>query len=248
MKESVVMKLGTCLLVMMAMLTAAPALAEDADDAEPSTVELTTEAERLAYAIGINMSRNIVQIFGERRDEVDFDLIEAAFQDGLRGRIPALDEDEVRATLQAWQQGEMERQQSVQREAAVDNLERSQEFLEANLSEEGVQVTESGLQYRVTDAGEGESPGPTDQVRVHYEGRLINGTVFDSSIQRGQPIDFPVNGVIPGWTEALQMMKPGAKYELFIPPHLAYGEQGAGGTIPPNAALIFEVELLAVNP
>jgi FKBP-type peptidyl-prolyl cis-trans isomerase FklB len=243
-----VKNLGTCLLVMTAMLIAAPAVTEEADDAEPSSVELTTEEERLAYAIGINMSRNIVQVFGDRRDEIDFDLIEAAFQDGLRGRIPALDEDEVRRTLQAWQQGEMERQQSVQREAAVDNLQRSQEFLEANQSAEGVQVSDSGLQYRVIEAGEGESPGSTDQVRVHYEGRLINGTVFDSSIQRGQPIDFPVNGVISGWTEALQMMKPGAKYELFIPPHLAYGEQGAGGTIPPNAALIFEVELLAVNP
>lgn len=242
------MRLGTSVLVMGAMLLAAPAVSEDAEDAEPSTVELTTEEERLAYAIGINMSRNIVQVFGERRDEIDFDMIEAAFQDGLRGRTPALTEDEVRMTLQAWQQGEMERQQSAHNEAAVNNLERSQEFLDANRSEEGIQETDSGLQYRVIEEGAGESPGPDDQVRVHYEGRLTNGTVFDSSFQRGQPATFPVGGVIPGWTEALQMMKPGAKYELFIPPALAYGEQGAGDRIPPNSALVFEVELLEVNP
>ena len=242
------MKFGTSMLVMAALLVAAPVVAEEADDAEASTVEVTTDQERLAYAIGINMSRNIMQVFGERRDEVDFETIIAAFSDGLSERVPAMTDDEVRETLQAWQMGEMERQTGAQREEAMGNLERSNAWLEQNLGEEGVQVTASGLQYRVVEEGAGESPTMSDTVQVHYEGRLINGTVFDSSYQRGEPIAFPVDGVIPGWTEALQMMKPGAKYELFIPANLAYGEAGAGGAIPPNSALIFEVELLAVNP
>lgn len=234
---------------MGAMLLAAPAVAEEAEEQEPSPVELTTDEERLAYAIGLNMSRTVLQIFGERRDEIESDVLVEAMRDGLLDRAPAMTEEEVRSTLQTWQQAEMQRQQEAQQEAAGGNLERSQEFLEANLSEEGIQVTDSGLQYRVIEEGAGESPGPDDHVQVHYEGRLINGNVFDSSFQRGQPATFPVGGVIPGWTEALQIMKPGAKYELFIPPNLAYGAQGAGGgTIPPNSALVFEVELLAVNP
>lgn len=122
------------------------------------------------------------------------------------------------------------------------------EFLAANKERSGVKITASGLQYEVLTEGEGESPIATDRVAVHYEGRLTDGTVFDSSYQRGEPAVFPLNQVIPGWTEGLQLMKPGAKYRFTLPPELGYGAQGAGGVIPPNAVLQFDVELLAIAP
>ena len=120
-------------------------------------------------------------------------------------------------------------------------------FLAANAKKEGVVTTSSGLQYKVLKSGTGESPRLTDRVKVHYQGTLIDGTVFDSSIQRGQPITFPVNAVIPGWVEALQMMKVGDKWQLFIPAKLAYGDRSPGAAIPPNSTLIFEVELLGIE-
>jgi FKBP-type peptidyl-prolyl cis-trans isomerase len=242
------MKFANCMLVMTALLLAAPAVAEETEEAEASTVELTTDEARLSYAIGVNMSRTVLQAFGDRTDAIDFETMAAGLIDGLKGRSPAMTANEMESVIQEWFNADMERQMAAREEAAVDNLSQSSAWLEQNLGEDGIQVTASGLQYRVIEPGEGESPGAADRVSVHYEGRLINGTVFDSSYQRGQPATFGVNQVIPGWTEALQMMKPGAKYELFIPPALAYGEAGAGGAIPPNAALIFEVELLAVNP
>jgi len=128
-------------------------------------------------------------------------------------------------------------------------LEKGKAFLEENASKEGVKVTESGLQYKVLEEGDpaGKSPSATDTVEVHYRGTLIDGTEFDSSYKRGQPLSFPLNRVIPGWTEGMQFMKEGAKYQFFIPSHLAYGPQGAGGIIGPNETLIFEVELLKVR-
>jgi FKBP-type peptidyl-prolyl cis-trans isomerase len=126
------------------------------------------------------------------------------------------------------------------------NLEKSMAFLADNKTKEGVVTTESGLQYKIITPGAGEYPQATDQVRVHYHGTFINGEVFDSSMDRGEPIVFGVSQVIPGWTEALQLMQPGARWMLFIPPDLAYGEQGAGGVIGPNTALVFEVELIEI--
>ena len=127
------------------------------------------------------------------------------------------------------------------------NVEAGQKFLAENGKRDGVVTTATGLQYEVLAEGSGDSPKETEQVTVHYHGTLIDGTVFDSSVERGQPATFPVNGVIPGWVEALQLMKPGAKYKLFIPSNLAYGERGAGGSIGPNATLIFEVELISIG-
>ncbi|MFQ5448203.1 MAG: FKBP-type peptidyl-prolyl cis-trans isomerase, partial [Saprospiraceae bacterium] len=127
------------------------------------------------------------------------------------------------------------------------NLEEGRAFLEANKKREGVHVTESGLQYEILKEGSGPTPKAEDKVRVHYHGTLIDGTVFDSSVERGEPITFPVTGVIKGWVEALQMMQAGAKWKLFIPSNLAYGERGAGAQIGPNAVLIFEVELLGIE-
>ena len=128
----------------------------------------------------------------------------------------------------------------------MTNLKAGEDFLAANAKKEGVKTTASGLQYKVIKSGSGPSPKPTDTVKVHYNGTLIDGTVFDSSIRRGSPATFPVNGVIPGWTEALQLMKVGDKWQLFIPAKLAYGEQGPG-PIGPNATLIFDVELLGIE-
>lgn len=129
----------------------------------------------------------------------------------------------------------------------MSNLEKAEAFLEENKGKDGVQTTASGLQYIEVKAGNGNTPGPSDTVQVHYRGTLIDGKEFDSSYRRGQPIEFPVNGVIAGWTEALQLMKEGAEWKLFIHPKLAYGERGAGGVIGPNEALIFDVELLKVK-
>ena len=127
------------------------------------------------------------------------------------------------------------------------NQEEGSKFLSENAQQEGVVSLPSGLQYKVIETGEGDQPGPSDVVKVHYEGRLIDGTVFDSSIQRGVPAEFPVNRVIAGWTEALQLMTVGSQWELYIPADLAYGAQGAGGVIGPNATLIFKVELLDIH-
>ncbi|MFZ4543892.1 MAG: FKBP-type peptidyl-prolyl cis-trans isomerase [Saprospiraceae bacterium] len=128
------------------------------------------------------------------------------------------------------------------------NVEKGKKFLDENKKRSGIVVLPSGMQYEILKAGTGPKPGPTDKVKTHYHGTLIDGTVFDSSVQRGEPIEFPVNGVIKGWTEALQLMPTGSKWKLYIPSDLAYGERGAGGSIGPFETLIFEVELLAVNP
>ena len=131
---------------------------------------------------------------------------------------------------------------------AETDLEKGEAFLKENAKKEGVKTTASGLQYKVIKEGEGKSPKATDTVKVNYEGKLIDGKIFDSSYKRGEPIEFPLNGVIPGWTEGVQLMKEGATYEFVIPSKLAYGERGApGGTIPPNATLIFKVELIQVK-
>ena len=132
-------------------------------------------------------------------------------------------------------------------EAAGPNKIEGQKFLEANMLKEGVTTTASGLQYKVIKAGSGNKPKATDTVTVHYQGTLVNGTEFDSSYRRGQPVSFPVNGVIPGWTEALQLMEAGAKWQIVIPSNLAYGDRGAGPQIGPNATLIFEIELISIQ-
>ena len=151
------------------------------------------------------------------------------------------------AAMNALQARKMKEQQAAQTKALEENQAAGAKFLEDNKARDGVVVTESGLQYEVITQGEGESPDENDKVNVHYHGTLPDGTVFDSSIERGEPISFPVNGVIKGWTEALQLMKVGDKWKLFIPSDLAYGARGAGPKIGPNQALVFEVELLGVE-
>lgn len=188
--------------------------------------------ERLSYSYGLMIARQLT----ERGIEIDFDQFSSAFRAVQSGGEVLLNEDEVSAAFD-----EME-------EAKTTAAKKEgQEFLEENGKKEGITTTESGLQYEVIKDGDGAKPAATDTVTVHYHGTLIDGTVFDSSVERGEPTSFPLNRVIPGWTEGVQLMPVGAKYRFFIPSDLAYGERGAGPTIKPHSALIFEVELLKIG-
>ncbi len=195
---------------------------------------------RASYGIGRQVGD---QLGSQPIDGLDIDALLDGIADALEGEPSQVAENDLRAALEDLNQ---RMQQRHQQEAGAQAA-RGEQFLENNAQREGVEVTDSGLQYEVLQTGDGASPGPTSTVKVHYHGTLIDGTTFDSSVQRGQPIEFPVNGVIPGWTEALQLMSEGDKWKLFIPHELAYGAQGAGGVIGPYEALIFEVELLEVR-
>lgn len=199
--------------------------------------------DRASYIIGLNLGQSLKQ----QEVPVTMDLIVQGLRDGLAGSNPLLSQEEIQAAMQEFQGQLMAAQQEKMKVAGEANMKTSQAYLDENKKKATVKTTASGLQYEVLTEGSGASPKPTDQVTVHYRGTLPDGTVFDSSYDRGEPATFPVNGVIPGWVEALQLMKPGAKYRLVIPPALAYGERGAGGDIGPNQALVFEVELLSVN-
>jgi len=203
---------------------------------------LTSEIQKASYGVGVKYGE------GLKRDLEDLDL--NAFVQGLqqafKGQPLSLNEEEITQAVTAYQQRKVAERRSLHMEEAKKNLMAGKAFLEENSKKDGVKVTDSGLQYMVMKQGAGETPSDTDRVKVHYHGTLIDGTVFDSSIDRGEPIVFPVNGVIAGWTEALKMMKVGDQWKLFIPADLAYGEHGTRGTIGPNAALIFEVELLEI--
>jgi FKBP-type peptidyl-prolyl cis-trans isomerase FklB len=205
--------------------------------------ELTTLKDRVSYSIGLNIGTD----FKAQGMDIDADLLALGIKDAVADAEPLLSEEQIRETIMAYQQEMMEKQETEMRGLAEKNRQEGEAFLAANAQKEGVVTLPSGLQYRVVEDGTGATPGPQDVVTVHYEGRLIDGEVFDSSRQRGEPATFPVTGVIPGWTEALQLMKKGAKWELFIPADLAYGERGAHPVIGPNAVLIFDVELLEVH-
>ena len=188
--------------------------------------------DSLSYSYGVQIAESIKSL---NDSTVDIEMVAAALAEAYNG--------DAKLTMQECQQIMMA-QNTKAGEAA---LAEGQAYLDVNKSKEGFNETESGLQYRVITEGSGKSPEATDEVTVHYTGKLIDGTVFDSSVERGEPVEFPVNGVIPGWTEALKLMKEGSKWELVIPSELAYGPRGSRGAIPPNAVLIFEVELISVN-
>ncbi len=208
-------------------------------DAAP---KLETSEQRLSYGIAYNLGSRM------HNDgmNIDTSAFTAGFRDGVTGQPGQLSEEEVAAEIQAYQEKMIAEQQAAQEELAAKNLAAGTTFLEENKAREGVVVTESGLQYEVFETGEGEVAGPDDTVEVHYRGMLIDGTEFDSSYSRGQTVTFGVGQVIPGWTEALQLMPVGSKWKLFIPPELGYGAGGAGQMIGPNAALIFDVELVSI--
>lgn len=199
-------------------------------------VSLTTEIDSASYSLGVNVASQVkVQGF----EEMNFDAFMAAVKDVYAEKDLKISEIEAQGVLQAFFTKGVER-------VGDDNLKEGQAFLEANKSKKGVVTTESGLQYIVMKDAEGPKPAATDKVMVHYHGTLIDGTVFDSSVDRGEPIDFALNGVIPGWTEGVQLMPVGSKFKFFIPSELAYGANPRQGPIGPNMALIFEVELLEI--
>jgi FKBP-type peptidyl-prolyl cis-trans isomerase len=207
----------------------------------PASVKLETSADSVSYAIGVLVGANNKQQLetAPGSSEMNIEAMAAAFRLASLGEEVEIAEEDANAIVQNFFR------QAADREAQA-NLEEGNKFLEENKAREGVTTTESGLQYEVLTEGTGEKPTATDKVRVHYHGTLIDGTVFDSSVDRGEPAVFGVNQVIPGWTEALQLMPVGSKWKVFIPSNLAYGPRGAGADIGPNAALVFEVELLEI--
>ncbi len=212
--------------------------------AAPAESALDSSEQRLSYGIAYGLGARM------REDAVplDVDAFTAGLRDALQQKEPQLTQEEIQAEMQAYQQKMMAEQQAAQQQLGAANAAAAEEYLAANKEREGVIVTDSGLQYEVVEAGDGPKPGPDDKVEVHYRGTLLDGTVFDSSYDRGQTVTFGVGQVIAGWTEALQLMPVGSKYKLYIPSDLAYGAGGAGQTIGPNATLVFDVELVSIVP
>lgn len=205
---------------------------------------LETEQQKISYTIGSDIGKNL------QRSMYDFD--QAALVQGMKDAMAKkellLDDKELQDMMKLFRKVAGEAQKKSQKEKGETNIMEGQKFLAKNKENEGVVVLPSGLQYKILVEGTGKKPKATDKVKVHYKGTLIDGTEFDSSFKRNQPVEFPVNGVIKGWTEALQLMAEGSKWMLYIPSELAYGPRGAGGgQIGPNATLIFEVELIEVK-
>jgi FKBP-type peptidyl-prolyl cis-trans isomerase FklB len=209
--------------------------------AEEAVVKLDAPKQRISYTIGLNIGRDFVS----QDVEIDTAALMAGVRDGLGGQKPRLSDDEMLAEVKAFREAMMAKQETKQKELAAKNLAEGTEFLAKNAKEAGVVVRESGLQYKVLKEGTGPMPKADSIVSVHYRGTLLDGSEFDSSYERNEPLILPVGGVIPGWTEALPLMKEGSKWQLFIPAALAYGEAGAPPAIGPNATLLFEVELLS---
>ncbi len=239
------MKKMTCVLVACVLFSALSAWTADdtAKAKEKSTVVLYDDSEKLSYAVGLQVGKSLQTA----AIDLKMDAFVKGIEDVMADREPALSDEEMMVVMNAFRQKAMEEMESKQQAEAETNLRDGQAFLAANAAKEGVKTLDSGLQYRVIEEGAGPSPTASDRVKVHYRGTLIDGSQFDSSYDRGEPVVFGVTQVIKGWTEALQLMKKGAKWQLFIPPQLAYGPNGRPG-IPPNAVLIFDVELLDINP
>src|SRR6187402_1171886 len=204
---------------------------------KPKEVTLSNEDKKAGYSIGVLMATNLKTQGG---DSLDLEAIVAGIHDVYLNKKLQLDQQACSETAQSYMQQANEKKTIKMKEAGT-------KFLNENKTKEGVKTTASGLQYKVITSGKGKTPVASNSVTVHYTGKLVNGTVFDSSVERGQPATFGVSGVISGWTEALQLMKEGDKWEIYLPSELGYGPSGAGGVIPPYAALIFEVELIKVN-
>ncbi|MFA4945422.1 MAG: FKBP-type peptidyl-prolyl cis-trans isomerase [Lentisphaeria bacterium] len=207
------------------------------------SIPLDTAERKTSYCLGLDIGTNLRRL----PLKVDFEAFSQGAADIFAGTQPALGREEFQAVMQAFQQTLQQQAAKAHGDQAARNLQEGQAFLAENQGKPDVQVTASGLQYQTLEAGSGIQPSASDEVTVHYTGRLLDSTVFDSSVARGEPATFPLNGVIPGWTEGLQLMQVGGKARFFVPPQLAYGERGAGQAIGPNATLVFDVELLAVK-
>lgn len=210
----------------------------------PAPVTLQTPKDKLSYSIGMNIGKSL------KRDNLDVDpeILLRALKDVLAGGKPLMSDEEVQSTLTNLQTELRKRQQEEREQQAETNKKEGDAFLAANKTKEGVVVLPSGLQYKILQEGTGPKPTATDTVTVNYRGTLLNGTEFDSSYKHGQPASFPVGRIIKGWTEALELMPVGSKWQLFIPADLAYGPNGAAPSIGPNSTLVFEVELLSIQP
>jgi FKBP-type peptidyl-prolyl cis-trans isomerase len=209
----------------------------------PPPLVLKTDKDKTSYAIGVNMGKSI------RTGPIDLDtkILLRAFQDALADRKLLMSDDEVKTTLTALQADMRKKQEEKMQLLGETNKKAGEDFLAANKTKDGIVTLPSGLQYKILTAGTGPKPTLTDSVVCNYKGTLLDGTEFDSSFKRGQPATFPVGQVIKGWTEALQLMPVGSKWQLFIPSDMAYGPRGSGTTIGPNSTLIFEVELISIK-
>ena len=239
------MKKQISLAVAASLLVLVSGCKKEEESAAPKELVLDTMEQKVSYIFGYNVARQTMQT----DFMLDADTLAAAIKEVHAGKEPRFTEEEIQATIKAWRAEERDKAQAKRMEEQSKNLAEAEAFLAENAAKEGVTSTESGLQYKVLNAGAEGGATPTDQdkVKVHYRGRLVDGTEFDSSYQRDEPAEFVVGNLIPGWVEALQLMKEGDKFEIYVPAKLGYG---SGGTnkIPPNAALIFEMELLQVLP
>jgi FKBP-type peptidyl-prolyl cis-trans isomerase len=207
----------------------------------------TNEKDKVSYALGMNIASSLGANLKRQNVDINTDVLLQALKDGLTGGKTLMTEEEAQNTLRQFMAELQQKQEVKMKEAADANKKEGDEFLAANKTKPGVVTLPSGLQYKIIKEGTGPKPAASDTVVCNYRGTLINGKEFDSSYKRGEPATFPVSGVIKGWTEALQLMPVGSKWELYIPPDLAYGARGAGADIGPNATLIFEVELLSIQ-
>jgi FKBP-type peptidyl-prolyl cis-trans isomerase FklB len=199
--------------------------------------------EKASYSIGLNIGNNMKN----QSADIDPETFAIGFKDAFFGKEPRLSDTERQNALNQFQKEMMAKAEEKHKDLSAKNQKESEKFLAENKKKKGVVTLPSGLQYKVISKGKGEKPKLTDKVTTHYRGTLIDGTEFDSSFSRGEPATFPVNGVIAGWTEALQLMEVGSKWKLFVPASLAYGDRGAGQKIGPNATLIFDVELISIQ-
>ncbi len=225
-------KLSTLLLLSVALV----ACNQQQKEPEAAVTSLESEQDKYSYGLGMMIGERVLKQY----EDVDYDLLLEGMKAQHQSETTLLSLQEAGEALNAY----MEKALAAQSEA---NKKRGEDYLKANADKEGITTTESGLQYKVLTQGDGAKPAATDQVTVHYRGTLIDGTEFDSSYSRGEPTSFALNQVIPGWTEGVQLMSVGSKYQFFIPYELAYGERGAGGSIGPFETLIFEVELLEIG-
>lgn len=206
-------------------------------------ISLKEKKDKVSYAIGLDVGNAMKK----QSIDIDTDIFVKGFKDALSGGKKLMTDDEIRETMTAFSREMADKQKETMNKLAEKNKQEGDAFLAENKKKDGVKTLPSGLQYKVVTEGTGKTPKAGDTVTVNYRGTLIDGTEFDSSFKRGQPATFPVNGVIKGWTEALQLMKEGTKWQVFIPSDLAYGDKGAGGMIGPNAVLIFDVELISIK-
>jgi FKBP-type peptidyl-prolyl cis-trans isomerase FkpA len=220
--------------------------AKDGAAAGAKAPDLTTQSAKMSYMLGLDIGNSLKEL-KELNIPLDTGVLFSAIRDVMSGRTPLLADSAMMPLKQEFMKMMQEGQMKKMSEMSAKNLKEGQAFLDENKKKATVKTTASGLQYEVVAEGKGPSPKPTDRVKVNYEGKLLDGKIFDSSIKRGQPAEFQVSGVIPGWTEGLQLMKAGSKYKFYIPGNLAYGERGAGRDIGPNQLLIFDVELLSID-